>query len=78
MSGSSDACASGRVIAIAGQVASREVVGAGSGFAEELASALDQVVATAASAGVEPSAILHLRIYVTDLDEYVASTRSAG
>jgi enamine deaminase RidA (YjgF/YER057c/UK114 family)/acyl-CoA hydrolase len=58
-------------MALAGQTAEAAVVEAGGGFLPEFDSALGVLVGALRGAGGEPSDVLHLRVFVTDLNAYV-------
>lgn len=77
-SGYHDGAVGGGVLALAGQTADRAVVEAGGGFIPEFESALDNVVAALREAGGAPSDVLHLRVFVTDLNAYVAARGDLG
>jgi enamine deaminase RidA (YjgF/YER057c/UK114 family) len=72
-SGYNDAASAAGVIALAGQIADASVIAAGTGFAAEFDSALGNLVRALEAAGGEPSGLLHLRIFVTDLEAYTAA-----
>jgi enamine deaminase RidA (YjgF/YER057c/UK114 family)/acyl-CoA hydrolase len=66
------------VIALAGQTADASVVEADAGFVAEFDSALGNVVSALRDAGGDPSDLLHLRVFVTDLQAYVAARGEVG
>jgi enamine deaminase RidA (YjgF/YER057c/UK114 family) len=68
--------ASGRLLAIGGQVGSRPPgMTLARGLVPQFAQAIDNVVAVVRAAGGAPTDIISLTIFVTDLDQYVASTQ---
>ncbi len=68
--------ASGRLLAIGGQVGSRPPgMTLARGLVAQFAQALDNVVAVVRTAGGSPTDIISLTIFVTELDQYVASTQ---
>ncbi|MGE0065752.1 MAG: Rid family hydrolase [Solirubrobacterales bacterium] len=73
-----DAAAAGGVLALAGQTAEPEVISAGEGFAAEFGSALERLVAALEAAGGEPTDLLVLRIFVTDLAAYADAGPAVG
>jgi 3-aminobutyryl-CoA ammonia-lyase len=77
-SGYHDGAVGGGVVALAGQTADQAIVEAGGGFVSEFESALDNVVAALREAGGSPSDLLHLRVFVTDLNAYVAARGDLG
>lgn len=77
-SGYHDGASDAGVIALAGQTAESEIVASAGGFLAEFDSALKKVVAALREAGGAPSDLLHLRVYVTDLNAYVAARGELG
>ena len=68
--------ASGRLLAIGGQVGSRPPgMTLARGLVPQFAQAIDNVLAVVRAAGGNPTDIISLTIFVTDLDQYVASTQ---
>ena len=71
--------AGGKLLFIAGQIASNEhqqIVS--DDFVEQFDKALENVVTVVTTAGAEPSNIARLVIYVTNKQEYRARTREVG
>jgi enamine deaminase RidA (YjgF/YER057c/UK114 family)/acyl-CoA hydrolase len=66
------------VLALAGQTADAEVVASGGGFLAEFDSALANLVAAVREAGGAPADLLQLRVFVTDLDAYLAARGGLG
>jgi enamine deaminase RidA (YjgF/YER057c/UK114 family)/acyl-CoA hydrolase len=66
------------VIALAGQTAADDVIAASAGFVAEFDSALSRLVAALEEAGGRPSELLHVRIFVVDMDAYVDARRELG
>jgi enamine deaminase RidA (YjgF/YER057c/UK114 family)/acyl-CoA hydrolase len=66
------------VVALAGQTADQAIVDAGEGFPAEFDSALRNLVGAVQASGGVPSDILHLRVYVTDVNAYVAARKELG
>ena len=68
--------ASGRLLAIGGQVGSRPPgMTLARGLVPQFAQAIDNVLAVVRAAGGAPTDIISLTIFVTELDQYVASTQ---
>jgi enamine deaminase RidA (YjgF/YER057c/UK114 family) len=68
--------ASGRLLAIGGQVGSRPPgMALARGLVAQFAQAVDNVVTVVRAAGGAPTDIVSLTIFVTDLDQYVGSTQ---
>jgi enamine deaminase RidA (YjgF/YER057c/UK114 family) len=68
--------ASGRLLAIGGQVGSRPPgMTLARGLVPQFAQALDNVLSVVRTAGGSPTDIISLTIFVTDLDQYVSSTQ---
>jgi enamine deaminase RidA (YjgF/YER057c/UK114 family) len=68
--------ASGRLLAIGGQVGSRPPsMTLARGLVPQFAQAIDNVLAVVRAAGGTPTDIISLTIFVTELDQYVASTQ---
>ena len=68
--------ASGKLLAIGGQVGSRPPgMTLVRGLVEQFAQALDNVVAVVRAAGGAPGDIMSLTIFVTDLGEYLAAAQ---
>ena len=68
--------ASGRLLAIGGQVGSRPPgMTLARGLVPQFAQAIDNVIAVVRAAGGTPTDIISLTIFVTELDQYVASTQ---
>jgi enamine deaminase RidA (YjgF/YER057c/UK114 family) len=68
--------ASGRLLAIGGQVGSRPPgMTLARGLVPQFAQALDNVLSVVRTAGGSPTDIISLTIFVTELDQYVASTQ---
>lgn len=72
-SGYHDGASGAGVVALAGQTADPAVVEAGGAFAAEFDSALANLVDALREAGGEPADVLHLRLFVTDVNAYVAA-----
>lgn len=71
--------AGGRLLFIAGQIASNENLQIVSDdFVEQFDKALENVIAVVTAAGAEPSNIARLVIYVTNKTEYRARRREVG
>ena len=71
--------ASGKLLFIAGQIASNETQQIVSDdFVEQFDKALENVVTVVTAAGAEPSTIARLIIYVTNKTEYRARRREVG
>jgi 3-aminobutyryl-CoA ammonia-lyase len=68
---------SGSIVALAGQTASESVVAAG-GFVAEFDSALARLVTALEEAGGAPSDLLQIRVFVTDMEAYVAARPRLG
>ena len=70
---------SGRILFVAGQVAS-DATGTvvAKGFVEQFERALGNVVAVVIEAGGQPNHIGRLTIYVTDLDAYTSNLKPLG
>ena len=71
--------ASGRVLAVAGQVAwdaQQQIVSRD--FVAQFAQALDNVIAVVRAAGGGPSDIISMTVYVTDKLRYMGSTAEVG
>jgi enamine deaminase RidA (YjgF/YER057c/UK114 family)/acyl-CoA hydrolase len=66
------------VITLAGQIADAGIVETGGGFRAEFDSALNNIAAALREAGAAPTDLLHLRVFVTDLDGYVAARGELG
>ncbi|HET7571263.1 MAG TPA: Rid family hydrolase [Gaiellaceae bacterium] len=77
-SGYHDGASGGGVIALAGQTADAAVVEARGGFVAEFDSALGNLLAALGEAGGAPADLLGLRVYVTDLNAYVAARGELG
>ena len=71
--------ATGRTLYVAGQVGwnAEEKFESGD-FGEQFARALDNVLAVVKAAGGEPSHVVRMTIFVTNLDAYRASTKALG
>jgi len=71
--------ARGRTLYVAGQIGWNEQgVFESEGMAEQFAKALDNVLAVVRAAGGEPTDIVRMTVYVTDLEAYRQSTRAIG
>lgn len=71
--------AQGRTLYVAGQVGWRpDGQFETDDFVEQFAQALDNVLAVVRAAGGEPSDVVRMTIYVTDLDAYRDNLRSIG
>jgi len=70
--------ASAGVLALAGQTAEQAVIDAADGFVPEFDSALRNLVGALTEAGGAPSDILHLRVFVTNIEAYVAARSQLG
>ena len=72
--------AGARLVCVAGQIAwdaEQKLVGAGD-FAAQFRQALANVLAVVAAAGGEPAHLASLTVFVTDKQEYLASTKALG
>jgi len=72
--------AGARLVFVAGQIAwdaEQKLVGAGD-FAAQFRQALANVLAVVAAAGGEPQHLASLTVFVTDKQEYLASTKALG
>lgn len=72
--------AGARLVFVAGQIAwdaEQKLVGAGD-FAAQFRQALANVLAVVAAAGGEPAHLASLTVFVTDKQEYLASTKALG
>jgi enamine deaminase RidA (YjgF/YER057c/UK114 family)/acyl-CoA hydrolase len=69
--------AGGGIVALSGQRATERVIAAGD-FAAEFDEALGRLRSALEAAGGAPSDLLQLRIYVTDMDAYVAARPVLG
>lgn len=72
--------AGARLVFVAGQIAwdaEQKLVGAGD-FAAQFRQALANVLAVVAEAGGEPGHLASLTVFVTDKQEYLASTKALG
>lgn len=72
-SGYSEATSIGDLVAVSGQLPSEDVLERGAGFAEQFFSALARFAEALESARATPADLLHVRIYVTDVDAYGAA-----
>lgn len=71
--------ASGRTLYVAGQIGwNARCEFETDDFVEQLAQALDNVLAVVRAAGGEPSHVVRMTIYVTDLDAYRDNLRPIG
>jgi enamine deaminase RidA (YjgF/YER057c/UK114 family) len=71
--------ATGRTLYVAGQVGWNEKEQFESAdFGEQFAKALDNVLAVVKAAGGQPTDVVRLTMYVTDLDAYRASLKAIG
>lgn len=71
--------AGGRILFVAGQVASDRVGQVeAAGFVEQFGRALENVLTVVRDAGGEPEDIGRLMIYVTDREQYMASRKPLG
>jgi enamine deaminase RidA (YjgF/YER057c/UK114 family) len=69
----------GRTLHIAGQIGwNAEGVFASDALEEQFASALDNVIAVVRAAGGEPSDVVRMTVYVTDLDAYRQGAKAIG
>lgn len=72
-SGYSETAAGGRLLVLAGQTPDQSLVDAGEGFIAQWESALRNLLRALRNAGGTPGDLLHLRIFVTDLQAYIAA-----
>jgi len=72
------ATATGRTIALAGQIGWDATGKLASGFAAQFAQALDNLIVALNAAGGDALDLLSLRIYVVDKKQYLACTKEIG
>ncbi|MFN8215617.1 MAG: Rid family hydrolase [Solirubrobacterales bacterium] len=72
------AAAGGGVIALAGRTADAATIASGAGFAAEFDSAMAGLLAALEAAGGKPESLLQIRMFVTDLEAYVAARGEIG
>jgi len=72
------AAATGKTIALAGQIGWDAAGKLASGFAAQFAQALDNLVVALNAAGGGAEDLLSLRIYVVDKKQYLAATKEVG